>query len=376
MLEEFAAWYLAQWRDLLPERWRGAGADRAPVLLAVPDRAEAPTRFTISLRGQGTRGQGTRSQGTRSQGTRGQGRVDDHGHEDILGVLEPGVAPASLLNGRPRPAHVLLRVPAGQVLSRDVALPLAAERDPASVLAFEMDRLTPFGAAELRWGYAVTRRDRAAGRLLLRLSLVPRAAVESALVALAGLGLRADALEGIDADGARRRIPLAHDGGRTLRREQALAIGAWAAVAALAVFAIAVPFLRQGAALNAASHRIGELRPAVRQAGAIHARIAAATAGSDVLAAATRDTGDALTTLASLTAAMPDDTFLTDLSMAGRKVTINGQSAAAAKLIGVLSANPAWRNPTFASPVTRLETTRTDLFSIRAELAPRSELAP
>ncbi len=350
MLEEFAAWYLAQWRDLLPERWRGAGADRAPVLVAVPDRPEAPTSFTIVMRGQGS--------------------LAEHGREDVLGVLEPGVAPASLLGGRARPAHVLLRVPPGQVMSRDVALPLAAERDPASVLAFEMDRLTPFGAAELRWGYAVTRRDRAAGRLLLRLSLVPRAAVESALATLAGLGLRADALEGTDADGASRRIPLGPDGGRTLKREHALAIGAWAAVGVLAVLAIAVPFLRQEWALSAASHRIATLRPAVRQADAIRTRIAAVTAGSDVLAAATHDTGDALTTLSSLTAAMPDDTFLTDLSMAGRKVTINGQSAAAAKLIGVLSASPAWRNPTFAAPVTRLETTRTDLFSIRAELAP------
>lgn len=344
MLEEFAAWWLAQWRDLLPERLRGGSLDRAPVLLAVPDRLEAPAAFTIALR--------------------------EAGREEVLGVLAPGVTPASLLGGRPRPPHVLLRVPAGQVLSRDVALPLAAERDPASVLAFEMDRLTPFGAAELRWGFAVARRDRAAGRLLLRLSLVPREAVEAALTALASLGLRADALEGADADGARRRIPLAADGGRTLRREHALAIGAWACVGALAVLAIAVPFLRQEWALAAASHRIAEFRPAVRQADAIRARIDSATAGSDVLAAATRDTGDALTTLSSLTAAMPDDTFLTDLSMAGRKVTINGQSAAAAKLIGVLSANPAWRNPVFAAPVTRLETTRTDLFSIRAELAP------
>ncbi len=345
MLEEFAAWWLAQWRDLLPERWRGAGADRAPVLLAEPDRLDAPGRFRITLR--------------------------EDGHEQLLGALEPGVAPASLLGGRPRAPNLLLRLPASQpVLSRDVTLPLAAERDLAAVLGFEMDRLTPFTAAELRWGYAVTRRDRAAGRLLLRLSLVPREAVERALAALAGLGLRADALEGIDADGTRRRIPLAHDGDRRLKREHALAIAAWATVGVLALLVIAAPFLRQEMALAAVSHRINALRPAVRQADAIRTRIEAATAGSDVLAAASRDTGDALATLASLTAAMPDDTFLTDLSMTGRKVTINGQSASAAKLIGVLSANPVWRNPTFAAPVTRLETTRTDLFSIRAELAP------
>ena len=264
MLEEFAAWYLAQWRDLIPERWRGAGEGGAPVLLAEPDRLDAPGRFRVTLR--------------------------EDGRERLVGALEPGIAPATLLGGRPRPPTLLLRLPAAQpVLSRDVTLPLAAERDLAAVLGFEMDRLTPFAAAELRWGYAVTRRDRAAGRLMLRLSLVPRDAVERALAALGSLGLRADALEGLDADGARRRIPLAHDGEGRLRREHALAIGAWAVVGALALLVIALPFLRQDLALSAAAHRIAALRPAMRQADAIRARIEAATAGADVLAAASRD---------------------------------------------------------------------------------------
>jgi general secretion pathway protein L len=101
---------------------------------------------------------------------------------------------------------------------------------------------------------------------------------------------------------------------------------------------------------------------------AVRSRIEAATAGADVLAAAQRDIGDPLETLASLTDLLPDDTFLTDLSLTGRKLTINGQSASAAKLIGLLSTEPSLGNPSFVAPVTRLETSHTDLFSIRADV--------
>ena len=43
-----------------------------------------------------------------------------------------------------------------------MTLPLAAERDPERVLGYEMERLTPFGAEEVFWAFAVQLRDKAA----------------------------------------------------------------------------------------------------------------------------------------------------------------------------------------------------------------------
>jgi hypothetical protein len=53
-----------------------------------------------------------------------------------------------------------------------------------------------------------------------------------------------------------------------------------------------------------------------------------------------------------------------------RKVTLSGRSAAAARLIGPLAADGAFRNPGFAAPVTRVEALHTELFTINAEVAP------
>ena len=80
--------------------------------------------------------------------------------------------------------------------------------------------------------------------------------------------------------------------------------------------------------------------------------------------------GDALAALAATTAVLPDDTYLTDLTLRQRHLVMNGRSAAAARLIGLLSAAPGLREPAFLAPVTRSDTGHADLFSIRAELAP------
>ena len=45
-----------------------------------------------------------------------------------------------------------------------------------------------------------------------------------------------------------------------------------------------------------------------------------------------------------------------------------GRSGGAARLIGLLSADPTIRDPAFVAPVTRADSGGGDIFSIRAEL--------
>jgi general secretion pathway protein L len=63
-------------------------------------------------------------------------------------------------------------------------------------------------------------------------------------------------------------------------------------------------------------------------------------------------------------------TSLTDLSLQGNDLTIDGQSSNAAGLIAILAAAPKFRNPGFTAPVTRAFSGKADLFSIHATVAP------
>src|SRR5207237_272487 len=58
--------------------------------------------------------------------------------------------------------------------------------------------------------------------------------------------------------------------------------------------------------------------------------------------------GRPLAILATLTRILPDDTYLTEVTLQQRKVTLSGRSAAAARLIGALSADEGLRHVPFA----------------------------
>ena len=123
-------------------------------------------------------------------------------------------------------------------------------------------------------------------------------------------------------------------------------------------------------ALGEQAERIAAVQPQVTEVQALRARIAAQSAGMDAIADARLKSGDALGVLAAVTQLLPDDTYLVDLALRERRLTITGQSASAPKLIGGLAADPTFRNPGFAAPVTRNAAADRDVFSIRTEVGP------
>lgn len=347
MLNEFLTWWRSQLLALVPARLRpGAGDAQDGRTLVVTSSLPPDAPPTIELL------------------ARRRGRDNPLGRFtlDTAGMAALRAA-ASGLRG-----PVLLRLPPGLLLEQRVTLPLAAERDPERVLAYEMDRLTPFAAADLFWSWAPERRDRAANQVRFRLSLVPKARLLPLLDLLAGAGLRPVALDAAAADGFPRRLALAQPRTGWLRR-RGLAL-AGGACAVLAVVAAGLPFLSQSIAAQRVDARIAALRPQVDQAEALRRAVLSRAATTDAIQAGRARAGDALGVLATLTAVLPDDTYLTDLTLRSRALSISGESAGAARLIAALSAEPGLRNPAFAAPVTRSGDGNREGFTIRAEVAP------
>ncbi len=336
-LRDFLSWWVQQLASLAPAAWR-APADREPdaMLLRTGHSAELPLEVASRERGQVA----------------------------TLAVgLTSAAAVASLVGARGRP--VCLRLPDGGVLERGASLPLLAERDAAQALSYEIDRLTPFTADEVFWSWTVASRDRAQGRLRLRLAMVPRAGWAPLIEALGRAGVAPGWIEGRDGAGMLHRIPLGAR--RAPGPRLTMVLGGVCAV--LAVIALLLPLVLQSVALDRVEARIAALRPAVGRVEAVRREIAAGSTGSEVILAESARLGSPLQALATITDILPDDTYLSDFAMHQRKLTLNGQSAAATRLIGLLSSDPSLRDPSFVAPVTRNESGGADLFSIRTELA-------
>jgi general secretion pathway protein L len=258
---------------------------------------------------------------------------------------------------------IVLRVSSALLLQRDCALPLAAEADLERVLGYEMDRITPFAATDLFWTWRVLRRDRAHQRLHLRLSLMQRAVLAPVLEQLRAARLSPSILAAEAAGGERLMIPLRHRASHSQRRGTIRIAAAICTALALAV--IATPFVQNLSAIAAAEGRIDALRPAIARVEVLRRRLTADAGAADVFAAEAARVGDPLQMLAALTDILPDDAWLAYLTWRQRVLTFSGQSKRAARLIATLSADPAFHDPTFVTPVTRAEASGAELFTIR-----------
>jgi general secretion pathway protein L len=264
----------------------------------------------------------------------------------------------------------VLRLSDGDVLGKTVVLPLAAAREIDQALAFEMDRETPFRAEELYWSHRILAADRQNGRLSLRLLLVPKANLASLLELLGQIGIAPVRAEIADGPDAGSWLPLDGIDHPVSRITSRLIKPAAICCALLALAAIVTPFVRQSTAMSSLDVSLAAGRKAAGEANNLRREIARLSGSADLVGREREKVGQPLAVLAAATRVLPDDTYLTEMELRQRKLTMSGRSAAAARLIGAVSADSEFRNPSFAAPVTRIEALHQEIFTINTEVAP------
>ena len=350
MLKEFATWWAKQWLDLLPPQLAATNRWSNAVVIDLPSEPDAtgPLSFALIRRLHGR------------EALLGRFRTDETGFAAIRRSRR--------MKGRS--LNLLLRLWPGALLEHRFAIPLAAEHDAAQVLRYEIDRVTPFAAADIFWTWEAERRDRERERLFVRLSFVSRVSLEPCLQALARVGLSPRRIEAAAENGAIRHLPLqaGPDSGEAAQRGVARALAI--ACVLLAVTAAVLPFVFQEARILGTERDIAQLQPRVSEALALRDRVTGQAAGATVIAAAETQIGDAVEALDAITDVLPDNTFLTALTLSQRSIAMTGESADPARLIAAMSADPRLASPSFSAPVTAAPTGKGSLFSISAELVP------
>ncbi len=346
----FFDWWGGELAALVPGGLARALAPRRPLLLAV----DGPGGVALSLLAPG-------------RPVRRLGTLDE--------IAPPRRARLArdIRRGRLR---FVLGLAEGRSVRRLVRLPAAAEEDLAGVLAYEIDRLTPFRPEELHYDWRLAARRREAGRIEVELVLAPRAEIAPAFEEIAAAGLPAPArLDLLDAEGrpeGRNLLP-PDDAprGRLARRATPLLATA-AALLALAWW-LAAHDARQGelARLEAA---LADARRIARGldagAGPTGAEAAAALAALEA-----KETAPMLAAvLAAVTEVLPDDTHLERLSFetggeAGASLDIAGLSRDASALPALFAADPRFAAPRFAAPITRAGEEGQERFLLRLGLA-------
>ncbi|MBK8182869.1 MAG: PilN domain-containing protein [Candidatus Competibacteraceae bacterium] len=267
-----------------------------------------------------------------------------------------------------KPSQLVLRFPADQTLRKTLSLPLAAEKNLRQVAGFEMDRLTPFTAAQVYYDVSVVERQPADRRLHVKLTALPRVGVDPILTQLQQRGLQLDTLDVVGGAPDLNLLPVEQRKRRGVWEQRLLGVLIIAALLLVATAAI-LPIWQQRMLVIETMAKVNRLQQGANQVLNLREQLDRTLESSKVLAQQKRTTQPRVSVLQELTAILPDDTWLERLQIKGDTVQIIGQSAKASALVGIVESSDLLSNASFISPVTIDSRTNKERFSLGARIA-------
>ena len=345
-LHRFLDWWGRELAALLPERVRSALVERRDEL-----RIERIAEGGWSIR-----------------------RVPGTGEADSI-ELPVDAAPAdwqstvTRLRARSEvPPDLLLVLEGRGVLERHLSLPLAAEDNLAQVLAFEMDRQTPFKPDQVRFDHRIVRRDVNARQLAVDLLIAPRPAVDAALAPVQAAALSLDAIDTLGAEGRRNGYNLLPQEARAerSRRDRFLNWILAAVAVILAWTAMSTSIRNRELALENLRTEVDRIKVEARRVSALEKELADAVAGANFLTEMKQRHPIAIDLVRDLTERLPENTALQRLSVNRGEVQIQGVSGEASALITILQKSPLIEGPALQGAITPDQRTQKEQFMIQA----------
>lgn len=351
-LRAFFRWWAGELRAAIPARWSAwwTSVERVAALdvsdtravIARPREGQLDPRATIDRSGAG----------------------DDAGRSRLAAALtEQDMA------GWP----VVVVLPAGRSVRREVNLPAAVSENLREAVEFEIERQTPFRADHVYFDARVLGPG-AHGMVRVELTLAPRATVDDAVRAALSWGVApAGASDAAALGELGQAAPNLLPEAQRAQPIEAPARWRWPLLGLFAVLlgaALALPIWQKRA------QSIELMRMVDRSAESAHAtmqlrkELERLTSQHNALLQRRQDQLPAGTTLAELSRLLPDDTYLTLLDLNGNRLELQGESSSAGRLVELMESSKAFRNAAFKSPLVRVPGVNADRFQLTAETRP------
>jgi general secretion pathway protein L len=282
-----------------------------------------------------------------------------------------GALPSSLASAL-RGSRIELVLRSSRFLSRPLELPKRAAEFLDGIVRAQIDRLTPWSAADAAFGWTPPR-ELARDRISLTMVATARALIAPYLRAVAGLGAEAVVVLAEPQDGNADAAPIkvfehrmrgALDIERVARVLAAVFIVAGlSAGIAQAVDRFVADDLE--AQLQNVSRRISERRVLMRRDGSTGAAPA-----QRALDRRKWETPSSAIVLEALSQILPDHTYVTELRVEGDKLQVIGITRDAPSLIRLIEQSPLFTRATFFAPTTRSPGDPGERFHIEARIKP------
>lgn len=281
-----------------------------------------------------------------------------------------------LMNRRLGGHRLAVRVPAGWALLKQLTLPAATEENLRQVLAFEMDRQTPFRAEDVFFNHDIVARDKELGKITVNLTVLPRQRVDEVLAIVENAGAQASVLEvGREAGGDIGAANLLPQGDR---QEMGPAFGVlnWLLLVIAVTLMAALIYLtidRQRQVLSLLDARADSARQAAQAVPILRDKVAAIGKEAGFLHGRKASSVSKVLLLNDLSRLLPDHTWLTKFELTGREVRLTGYSSSSSEVLRLIEASPRFIGARFLAPLTQDTRRNAEKFSLTANLSPRPD---
>jgi len=345
-LPRFFHWWGSELRALLPPRWRAwfsSGADWH--LLQCVD-----AQWTLRRAGQ---------------------HQPLASWDDSADALVQQAELSAALRGVDREdLRLALLLPTSAVLRRTLALPLAARDNLRRVMAFEMDRQTPFNLAQVYYAARELTPPAAPGRLNAELVVVTRSTLDPMLAHLHALGISIDAVDLARGDD-RLGINLLPEEQtpRHLRPRLRLNLALAAGCVLLLLLLLAQWLHNRQEVLAQMQDQVESMRGEAQQVSVLRQQLQDNAGAAGFLAQRKKNTVSMLSLLQDATERLPESAWLERFSVDNTgQIGIQGQSKQAAKLLDALKDSTLITNGSFQGSIQPDPTTGKERFYLTAQV--------
>ena len=342
----FLAWWGGELQALLPRPWQGwfsGGADWY-VLQHVGDQ--------WSVRGAG------RAQPAAQWSDGAASLVQQSALSDALKTVDR------------EDLRLALLLPAEVVLRRTLALPLVARDNLLQVMAFEIDRQTPFTPAQVYYAVRELPLPAPAGRVNVELVAVTRATLDPLLARLTSLDIAVDAVDlAVGADRLGVNLLPALQTPRRVRPRRRLNVALAGACLVLIVLVLASWVHNRDAAVAQMQATVESMRGDAQQVASLRQQLQDNAGAAGFLAQRKKTTVGMLSLLQDVTTRLPDTAWLERFSVDSTgQVGLQGQSVQAAKLLDALKDSMLITDASFQGSIQPDPATGKERFYLTAQL--------
>ncbi|MDO9048320.1 MAG: PilN domain-containing protein [Methylobacter sp.] len=368
-VKKFFRWWLRELDFLVPEKIRRLVNEKQGFIIVRPENNRLALTYVLIAR-----------DGVYAASQSGTGAANEQA--EPLAILErnaSGIEQYKALRAKDErlaKANLILRLTAQEAIQKELALPVAVKENLSQVVAYELDRYTPFKAEQVYFAVKPLEGEHEPGQIRVMLVLTPRETLDALYEDIKAMDMSPLF---VDYEATPNDLEQRYEGynllPESLREKPANAqrliyTGLIAAIFLLLGAVLALPVLFEYQTVNALQEKIDAIEKDAREVKALQLEIDAMIDETRLLIAEKNAAPTVIEMLNTLSALIKDNTWLSYAQYSDGHLQIQGESPAASALIGVLEDSELFADARFVSPVTQDKASGQERFQITVDVTP------